>query len=87
MGELKKRVASVEVYVSSLYVQEYTDMAKLTKSDVFSSVGGFVGLLLGISVLTFIELLEGILTIVQIVYNKRKSNLKRIQVRPIFQNT
>ena len=59
----KQNRNSLKVYFDEL---KYTNITKLPKIDAFdliASIGGYMGLLLGISFLTLVEVLEGFITV------------------------
>lgn len=63
ISEIKKHVASFNIYYDELKYTNITQLAKLTEVDLLAGIGGFSGLFLGASFLTFTELFELILTI------------------------
>lgn len=56
--ELRKNILSINVFYTSLSYQSFTEVAKIQISDLVSSIGGTLGLFLGVSFLTFIEIFD-----------------------------
>jgi hypothetical protein len=65
--ELKRSVLEVNIFYDDLKTTTITQDAKTSLSDFISSIGGTLGLFLGFSFLSFIELFEVILNILIIV--------------------
>lgn len=57
-SELKSRMLSFYIYFEHLKFTEITQIPKTTVSDLISAIGGSLSLFLGISLLSFIEILE-----------------------------
>ncbi len=71
-NELKKNVLSFSVFFDQLKYTNITQIPKYYPLDLIASIGGFLGLLLGTSLLTFVEIIESILTIILIFFKKLK---------------
>jgi hypothetical protein len=65
--ELKRSVLKVNIFYDELKTTTITQDAKTSLSDFISSIGGTLGLFLGFSFLSFIELFEVILNVLLIV--------------------
>jgi len=61
--EVGKRVLSFYVFYEDLKFTQITQIAKTTSTDLVSKVGGTLGLFLGLSLLSFIEIFELLLEI------------------------
>ncbi len=61
--EVGKRVLSLYVFYEDLKFTQITQIAKTTSTDLVSKVGGTLGLFLGLSLLSFIEIFELLLEI------------------------
>ena len=55
---MKSRLLEVHLYYSTMDVTEKRQKPKYTPTDIFSTVGGLMGLFLGISLLSVLELVE-----------------------------
>ena len=67
------------VNYESLYYTSINDNAAMTSNDLFGSIGGQLGLFAGLSVLSFLEVVELAISIVVIFYslsNSRKNKAK-----------
>lgn len=56
--ELRASILSINVYYSSLSYVSFTESAKTQLVDLISNIGGTMGLFLGVSFLSFLELLD-----------------------------
>ena len=56
--EIKARLLNLYVFIENLSHQEISQISKVTVPDFLSNVGGTFGLFMGISMITFVELLE-----------------------------
>lgn len=56
--EIGKNYVAVEVVGETSNVEDYTEQASTTGTDLLSNVGGQTGLWIGISFLSFMEILE-----------------------------
>ena len=71
---LKESVLSLNIYYDKL---TYTGIKKDTKTeliDLISNIGGLLGLFLGISFLSFVEIIEIIIETLVIMFSKHKIN-------------
>jgi acid-sensing ion channel 5 len=74
LASLKKRVVDIYVYFTQLKYTEITEMPTTTVIDLLASVGGTIGLFVGISVLSFVEIIEFIMESIFIYLEKRKDD-------------
>lgn len=63
ISELRKRIASFNVFFEELKYTNITELAKYSQLDLISNIGGFMGIFLGSSFLTIAEVFEVIITI------------------------
>ena len=63
LSDLRKSVLSMNIYYSSLKYTEITQLEKNTLVDLVCDIGGTMGLFLGASLLSMIELLEALISI------------------------
>ena len=73
MDELRKNIVSVMVYYDDLIYKSFTENAKMTIADLISNIGGTIGLFLGLSFLSFIEIVDVIIHII-CLFLKLKTN-------------
>lgn len=58
IDELRSNILSLNVHYSSLSYQSFTEYPKTQLVDLISNIGGTLGLFLGVSFLSFIEILD-----------------------------
>ncbi|XP_077868070.1 acid-sensing ion channel 1B-like [Saccoglossus kowalevskii] len=58
LEEIKDSYVFVDVYYSQIQYEQYTQTEAMTSSALLSDVGGQLGLFIGISVITLIEIFE-----------------------------
>lgn len=68
------------VYYKDLGYQQYDEVEKTTLPDLAANIGGLLGLFLGMSFLSFVELFDILL---QIFLYKKKSPFKDVKVLPL----
>jgi hypothetical protein len=71
---IKQSVLSLNVYYDQLSYTQISKDAKLGLVDLISGIGGLLGLFLGMSFLSFVELIEIILESIVIILKKFKNN-------------
>lgn len=80
LDELSNHVLAVDVFYSHLGYSETSEIAKTTVVNLFCNIGGLTGLFLGMSLLSFIEIIELFCEIIYINtnfgLNKAVINLK-----------
>ena len=57
-SNIKKRLLAFNVFYNELSYTRVTQLPKYESLDLLASMGGFMGLLLGASLMTFVELIE-----------------------------
>ncbi len=62
-AEIESSVVAFDVYFKELMYTNITQVSKMDGLGLLSSIGGFLGLLLGASLLTFVEVIEAFLTV------------------------
>lgn len=73
---LKKTILSVQVYYEELSYNNFIELEKTTVTDLISSIGGTMGLFLGVSFLSFVEILDLLIQIVFAFFFTKYSNDK-----------
>lgn len=71
---LKRNMAQVSVYYGDLGYQKYEESEKTSLSDLVAIIGGTLGLFLGMSFLSFIEIADVVLQIFFLRYSKNNHN-------------
>ena len=56
--DLRNNVLAINVYYSKLNYKSYQEFAKTEMVDLVSNIGGTIGLFLGVSFLSFIEIID-----------------------------
>jgi hypothetical protein len=89
---LEKLILKVNIYFDSLTYTSITEVASIDQITFISNIGGLLGLFLGATVLSFLELVEFVIIIFQIIKSRmskvkshQESNL--INVRPAVENS
>jgi hypothetical protein len=72
-GELSESVLAVKIYMSEMRYTSVTEVASLTWDQLAANVGGYLGLFMGVSVLSLVELIEITLHIFYIMFVKKYS--------------
>lgn len=68
--ELKHSLVQFNVYYNEMSFHRYSESEKTSMVDLVSSIGGTLGLFLGMSFLSFIELLDLIIQIIFVLASK-----------------
>ena len=76
-SDIQKRMTCFNIYFEDLKYTNYTQIPKMTISQLVSSIGGYLGILLGASILTVIEILEISLMIISAFIKKRINQKKK----------
>jgi hypothetical protein len=71
--QLAESFVSIDVYYNSLSYTQITEVPVYTTLTLISNIGGTLGLFLGMSVLSFIEIIELLLNILMVRFNTRIS--------------
>jgi amiloride-sensitive sodium channel subunit alpha/amiloride-sensitive sodium channel subunit gamma len=69
--DLKGGFIRIHIYYDSLDYTSITESVKFSGSDLISNIGGTLGLFIGISVLSFVEIIEIIIEIF-LIFAKNK---------------
>jgi hypothetical protein len=69
--DIKKGLVNVKIFYEGLYYTEISETESQTVFDLISSIGGTMGLFIGISLLSFIEILEIIIEILILLFTKK----------------
>lgn len=77
--ELKRNLVSVFVYYDDLIYKSYTESAKMNIADLISNIGGTFGLFLGLSFLSFIEIVDVIIHIFCLILKFRTSQVSSLK--------
>jgi Amiloride-sensitive sodium channel len=70
MDQLEDSIVSINVYYESSIYQKITETAETNTISLISNLGGILGLFLGISLLSMVELIEISIAIVQLFFKK-----------------
>lgn len=68
---LKRRIASFNVFYSELAYSQYVEFEKMSLVDLVSCIGGTLGLFLGMSFLSFMEIFDLFFQIIIILIRKK----------------
>ena len=68
-GLLKNRSVEMNIYYSDLSYTLISESPKTSVIDLFSNIGGTMGLYIGVSFLSFVEIVEALLEIIFISFN------------------
>ena len=66
---ITKNCLYLNVFYDDLSTTYTTELPALTAVSLFGNIGGNLGLFIGISILTFIEIVELLITVMMIVFN------------------
>ncbi|CAF1100393.1 unnamed protein product [Brachionus calyciflorus] len=81
--EINNNSLLVHIYYSQLKYETIEETRKMELVDLISNIGGILGLFIGISILSFAELIELCIEILFVVFTKR-NKVKRIDVKMQF---
>lgn len=70
---LKRNIIKFSVFYGDLGYERYEELANMRLIDLVSNIGGTVGLFLGMSFLSFLELFDIILQILVYIFKKHAS--------------
>ena len=73
---LRRQVLSLNIYYDELIYTIISEDYKMEVLDLIGAVGGTLGLFAGVSFLSFFEVLELAVKLIQTLISKRKSNKK-----------
>ena len=66
---IRQNLLRLNIYLEDLSIVEFTQMPAYDLADLFADIGGTLGLWMGISVLTIMELIELIIRLVMLFFN------------------
>lgn len=75
--ELRSSVLALNVYYPSLSFQSFSEVEKVSMVDLVAGIGGTLGLFLGVSFLSFIELFDLVFCLI-IAFHQRSKNKNSI---------
>jgi hypothetical protein len=71
-AKIQESVIKINIFYDSMEYTSIKETAAVTIDILLGNIGGVLGLFIGISMLSFIEIIELLLEIIRIVYNNRK---------------
>jgi hypothetical protein len=71
-NDLKEKIAFVNVYLGELSYNKIEQVKLVSGFDLLSSIGGTMGLFMGLSLLSFIEIVEFLLEILVIIVRRQR---------------
>ncbi|XP_059143116.1 FMRFamide-activated amiloride-sensitive sodium channel-like isoform X2 [Physella acuta] len=74
---IRQTMLRLNIYLEDLSVVEYRQLPAYGLADLFADIGGTLGLWMGISVLTIMELVELVIRLIGFVFNVEKRELGR----------
>ncbi len=69
---IKNGLVKINIFYDSLSYTQITESAKMNKVSLLASIGGFMGMFLGMSLMTFVEILD---IVVRLILHKLSSAL------------
>lgn len=84
--EMRQSMVRINIYYDQMFQISITENIKTEVSDLVANIGGLLGLFLGFSFLSLIELIELFCKIFTIIIKKKKNNVissSKIDVKPI----
>jgi hypothetical protein len=70
--DLKKNILALNIYYSEFKYTEIAELEKTSLIDLICNIGGTLGLFLGASLLSLVEIFEALLAIVSVGFEKIK---------------
>jgi hypothetical protein len=74
---IKDSLVSFHVFYSDLKYIEIKELEKQSLIDLICSIGGTLGLFIGASILSFVEILEAIFTLILVSVDKKKTQREK----------
>ncbi|CAL1527011.1 unnamed protein product [Lymnaea stagnalis] len=74
---MRQNLLRLNIYLEDLSVVEYRQLPAYGLADLFADIGGTLGLWMGISVLTIMELVELIIRLIGLMFNVEKEGPQR----------
>lgn len=78
--KIKKSFLQVNIFYNTLEYKSIIEIENVTLFDLISNIGGILGLFLGVSFLSFVELLEILIEILIMIYECISQRLKKSRV-------
>ncbi|CAF0974835.1 unnamed protein product [Brachionus calyciflorus] len=75
LDEIKKNSLQINIYYDQLMYETIEETSKMELVDLISNIGGLLGLFIGISILSFAELIEIFIEILFVLYEYKKRSL------------
>ena len=72
---------NVKIFYEGLYYTEISETESQTVFDLISTIGGTMGLFIGIILLSFIEILEILIEILILLFTKKKTSVIDIDTK------
>jgi len=73
----------VNIYYPDFYYTSITEQPKTTRDELVSNIGGLLGLFIGGSLLSFFEIFELLISVLVILFKKRKKTEKPLPKRAV----
>lgn len=80
--QLKEETLAINVYYSEMKYTSIEELEKTNFLDLIASVGGTLGLFLGMSFLSFFEIFDVVIEIIYMFMENRKIRRKIVMVEP-----
>lgn len=80
-SELRSNILALNVFYSSLSYHSFTESPKTELVDLISNIGGTMGLFLGVSFLSFVEIFD-LMACLFVVFKHKSSGTKFINIDP-----
>ncbi|CAF1115278.1 unnamed protein product, partial [Brachionus calyciflorus] len=77
---IKDNAALVYIYYDRLGYELITEAEKMVIVDLISNIGGILGLFIGISILSFAELIEIFIEILFVLFESRKLKTNTLEI-------
>ena len=73
-NELKKSIAAITIYYDDLKYTLISQIPKMSFEDLLANIGGQLGLFIGISFLSFVEIFDALIQVIFLVCNSNNKN-------------
>lgn len=82
--QIKSNMIAISIYYAELSYEQYDELEKIGLTDLVSSIGGTLGLFLGMSFLSFVEIIDIILQILVFkFYSSRRKVKPKLNIKTI----
>lgn len=71
--EIRENMFGVSIYYDELKYTYISETAAIDSASLVSNIGGTLGLFLGMSILSFVEVIELVIELFYYIYNKNES--------------